>query len=139
MILIDTGPLVALFDPKDPDFQACHLTLNNINEALYTTETVLTETLHLLEPASRGAEGLKQFIVEEYVSLLSLDKADVQRSFELMDTYSDRPMDFADATLIVMAEKLKTRKVFTLDRKDFSIYRIKRGYRHYPVELIGPE
>lgn len=137
MILIDTGPLVALFDPKDPDFKTCHLTLNAINEPLYTTEAVLTEALHLLEPTSRGSEGLKQFIIEEYVSLLPLDKADIERSFELMDTYSDCPMDFADATLIVIAEKLHTRKVFTLDRNDFSTYRVKRGHRHYPVELIG--
>lgn len=136
MILIDTGPLVALFDPKDPDFQACHLTLNAISEPLFTTEAVLTETLHLLQPGSRGSEGLKQFIVEEFVSLLPLDKSDIKRSFELMDQYSDCPMDFADATLIVMAEKLETRRVFTLDTNDFSTYRIKRGHRHYPVELV---
>lgn len=137
MILLDTGPLVALFDPRDPDFRACHLALNAITEPLFTTEAVLTEALHLLEPGSRGSEGLKQFVIEEFVSLLPLDKPDIERSFELMDQYSDCPMDFADSTLVTMAEKLHTRKIFTLDKKDFSTYRVKRGHRHYPVELIG--
>ena len=137
MILIDTGPLVALFDPKDPDFKRCHLRLDSIDEPLYTTEAVLTEVLHLLESSSRGSEGLKQFVLEEYVSLLPLEKADIERSFELMDRYADCPMDFADATLIVLAEKIYTRKVFTLDNNDFSTYRVKRGHRHYPIEIIN--
>lgn len=137
MILMDTGPLVALFDPRDPDFKKCHLVLETINEPLYTTEAILTEALHMLDPGSRGADGLKQFILEDYVSLLPLEKPDIERSFELMDKYSDCSMDFADATLVVLAEKIHTRKVFTLDQNDFSTYRVKQGYRHYPIEIIN--
>jgi hypothetical protein len=137
VILIDTGPLVALFDPKDPDFKHCHLVLKGISEPLYTTEAVLTEVLHLLDPASQGSEGVKKFVLERYVALLPLDIADIERAFELMDQYLDRPMDLTDATLLVLAEKLRTRKVFTLDENDFSVYRVKRGHRHYPVHIIG--
>lgn len=54
-----------------------------------------------------------------------------------MQEYTDLPMDFADATLVSMAESLGTQKVFTLDRGDFSVYRIKKGYRHLPFEVIG--
>lgn len=45
-------------------------------------------------------------------------------------------MDLADASLIVAAEALATRKIFTLDRSDFETYRIKRGHRHYPAEIL---
>ena len=136
MILLDTGPLVALFDPRDRDSTACHEILEAIREPLYTSEAVVTEALHLLQAGSRGAEGLKQFLIESYATVLPLDHAGLERAFELMDRYADCPMDFADATLIVLAEKLKTRKIFTLDWDDFSVYRIKRGYRHYPVDLV---
>jgi predicted nucleic acid-binding protein len=46
-------------------------------------------------------------------------------------------MDLADASLIVAAETLTTRKIFTIDRKDFAASRIRRGHRHYAVEIIA--
>jgi predicted nucleic acid-binding protein len=54
-----------------------------------------------------------------------------------MDVYCDHPMDLADASLIVAAETLETRKVFTVDRKDFEAYRVRRAHRHYAVEIIS--
>ncbi|HWP91241.1 MAG TPA: hypothetical protein VNN20_03450 [Thermodesulfobacteriota bacterium] len=53
-----------------------------------------------------------------------------------MDKYADHPMDFADASLIVAAEVLKTNKVFTIDRQDFETYRVRRGHRYYRVEIV---
>ncbi len=53
-----------------------------------------------------------------------------------MEQYADHSMDLADASLIAAAELLETRKVFTLDEKDFSAYRIRRGHRHYAVEIV---
>lgn len=139
MILVDTGPLVALFDPKDQDHVACRKILDGIVEPLYTTEAVLTEVLHMLASGSNGAEGVKAFFMREFISLVALNKQDVQRAFTLMDKYQDLPMDFADATLIVVGENLKTDKVFTLDFNNFRLYKIQKGHRHYPLTLIGPE
>jgi predicted nucleic acid-binding protein len=59
------------------------------------------------------------------------------RALELMETYADHPMDLADASLIAAAEALSTRRVFTIDRADFSAYRIRRGHRHQPVEIVS--
>lgn len=137
MILIDTGPLIALFDPKDPDHKACHKTLDKITEPLFTTEAVLTEAFHLLDPRSRGTEGLKQFILQEYTSVVCIQLESFCRVFELMEKYIDCPMDFADATLIVLAEQLTISKVFTLDITDFSVYRVKRGHRHVALKIIN--
>jgi predicted nucleic acid-binding protein len=53
-----------------------------------------------------------------------------------MEKYRDHPMDLADASIVVAAEALGTRKVFTLDRHDFRSYRIKRGHRSYSVEIL---
>ena len=137
MILVDTGPLVALFDPKDPEFGDCHTVLKSLNQPLYTTEAVLTEAFHLLDPGSRGAEGLMRFVLEGYVTVTSLEQPDTARAFELMDKYSDCPMDYADASIVAMAEKMKTLSVFTLDTGDFSTYRIKKGHRYYSPVIVG--
>jgi hypothetical protein len=60
----------------------------------------------------------------------------VKRAFELMERYADHPMDFADASLIVAAEALRTNRVFTIDRGGFETYRIRRGHRYYRVEIV---
>ena len=106
---------------------SCHKVLKTIEEPLYTTEAVLTEVLTVFDPGSRGAEGIKEYFLGDYVSLHALAMEDIERSFSLMDKYSDLPMDFADATLLSVAEKLGTAKIFTLDFNDFNIYRYKKG------------
>jgi uncharacterized protein len=58
------------------------------------------------------------------------------RAFELMEIYSDHPMDLADASLVTAAESLNIRTVFTLDRRDFEAYRVRRGHRYYPIEIL---
>jgi predicted nucleic acid-binding protein len=53
-----------------------------------------------------------------------------------MEVYADHPMDLADASLVVSAELLGTRKVFTVDRRDFETYKVRRGHRHYPMDIV---
>lgn len=137
MILIDTGPFVALFDPQDTLHHRCREVLQTIREPLSTTVPVLTEAFHMLSPESHGADRLRDFILRSGASVWFMDYAGIQRAFELMEQYADHPMDLADASLIVAAEVLKTSKVFTLDRRDFNTYRIRRGHRHQKVEIVG--
>lgn len=137
MILVDTGPLVALFDPKDEHHSRCRRTLSSIRESLSTTVPVLTEAFHVLEPQSVGSDRLRDFIAKKGASVWNFDRASLVRAFELMETYADRPMDLADASIIVAAEELKTRKVFTIDRNDFQTYRVRRGHRYHPLQIVG--
>ena len=58
----------------------------------------MTEAFHLLDPSSRGTEGLMRFVLEGYVTVTALEQTDTARAFELMDKYSDCPMDYADGT-----------------------------------------
>lgn len=136
MIVVDTGPLVALFDPKDAGHPRCVDALKTIRERLYTTLPVLTEAFHILQPDSIGSDRLRDFIVHGGLSIWFLDDVQLLRAFELMEQYSDSPMDLADASLIAAAEALRTKKVFTIDRRDFRRYRIRRGHRHHPPEII---
>jgi uncharacterized protein len=137
LILVDTGPLVALFDPKDADHAHCRKVLRGIDEPLGSTLPVLTEAFHILSPESTGSNRLRDFILQGGLWVLDLDRSALERAFELMEQYRDHPMDLADASLIALAETIPTRQVFTLDRKDFSVYRLRRGHRHLAVEILG--
>jgi predicted nucleic acid-binding protein len=129
MTLVDTGPIVALFDPRDRWHSRCIATLKGISGRMWTTVPVLTEAFHLLSPASPGAQGLMDFVRDGGLAVWFLSDESVQRALELMVQYSTQPMDFADASLVVAAESLSTRRIFTIDRKDFDVYRIQRGHR----------
>jgi uncharacterized protein len=137
MILVDTGPLIALFDPKDGEHDRCVRTLASIRERICTTLPVLTEAFHMLNPGSIGADRLREFVLRDGLSVWFFEPTALERAFELMGLYADHPMDLADASLVVAAEALKTRKVFTIDRSDFRTYRIRRGHRHHAFEVIG--
>jgi len=137
MILVDTGPFVALFDPQDAEHARCRQVLESVREALFTTTSVLTEAFHLLTPNSLGADRLRDFILEGGTGLWPMDQAALARAFELMEQYRDHPMDLADASIIVAAEALRTTKVFTLDRADFRTYRVRRGHRYVKVDILG--
>ena len=83
-----------------------------------------------------GRTGCAEFIGRGGLAVWFLDETSLQRAFALMEQYADHPMDLADASLIVAAEALPTRKVFTIDRQDFATYRIRRGHRYYGVDII---
>jgi predicted nucleic acid-binding protein len=137
VILIDAGPLVALFDPQDSLHRQCAETLEGIHEPINSTIPVLTEAFHLLQPQSRGADRLREFISGGGLSIWFFTKPALVRAFELMELYADHPMDLADASLVVAAESLRTRKVFTIDRNDFEAYRWRSGHRHYSFEILS--
>ena len=136
MILVDTGPLVALFDPRDGQHDRCVSRLKAIREPIFTTTPVLTEAFPMLGPASMGSERLREFIEGGGLSVWFFERSSLTRAFELMELYADHPMDLADASLVVAAETLGTRQVFTIDRNDFASYRMRRGHRHQPMSII---
>ena len=137
MILVDTGPLVALFDPRDDAHKRCASVLEKIECPIATTVPVLTEAFHLLQPASFGAMRLMDFIAHGGLEILFLDDTGISRAFDLMVQYADSPMDLADASLVVAAERQDLRTIFTIDRNDFATYRIRRGHQHFTFEVLG--
>jgi predicted nucleic acid-binding protein len=136
VILVDTGPLVALFDLQDEHHERCVKTLKSIRAPIGTTVAVLTEAFHMLEPQSMGSDRLREFIAKNAMSVWFFEQASLLRAFELMELYADRPMDLADASLVAAAEALDTRTIFTIDRDDFATYRVRRGHRHFALEVL---
>ena len=136
MILIDTGPMIGLFDPLDHFHKRSVTLLQQIQEPLFSTLPVLTEAFHLLNPGSQGAENLRSFIVNEGLTIWLMDNTALFRAFDLMKKYADHPMDLADASLVAAAEAFRARRIFTIDRDDFETYRVKIGHRYYPFEIL---
>lgn len=90
----------------------------------------------MLSPASHGAARVRDFVRKGGVTVWFMNGEALERALELMNRYADNPMDLADASLIVAAETLGARKVFTLDRDDFSSYRVLRGRTHEALEIL---
>jgi len=78
----------------------------------------------LLGDLPKAQEALWEMLARGVLQFLPLDLADVARMRELMSKYADLPMDLADAALVRIAEREGIRKIFTVDRKDFSVYRL---------------
>ena len=136
MIWVDTGPLVALFDPRDGQHRHCRQVLASLREPLYTTIPVLTEAFHMLSPGSQGSARLMDFIGDGGLCTWYLDDDTTERAFSLMNEYADQAMDLADASLIVAVETTRCRTLFTLDRKDFLVYRARVGHRRVALDLV---
>ena len=124
MILIDAGPMVALIDADDQHHAACVAALKKIRQPLGTVWPALTEAMYLLADLPKGQDALWEAIVRGAIQLLPVGLPDVPRIRELMSKYANRPMDLADATLVAVAERERIRQFFTIDRKDFAVYRL---------------
>lgn len=139
MILIDTGPLVAAFDPSEPGHVACGRTLAALRDESVTTTPVLAEAFHLLARRQRASRGLMELVLGGPLAVFRMEDGDLRRCFDLMVRHADGPMDFADASLVCAGERSGIDRVFTFDRRHFSAYRMRRGYRRVPFTIFEPE
>jgi uncharacterized protein len=128
VILVDAGPLVALIHADDKHHRACREALKEIREPLVTAWPVVTEAMYLLGFSATAQDALWQMLERQAPALLPLAVDDAPRMRELMQKYADLPMDLAEAALVRLAEREGIRCIFTLDRKDFHVYR-PRGKR----------
>ena len=135
VVLVDTGPLVALFDPSDADHERCKQALAQLRRRRRVTSlAVITEATYLLSFSARAQRALLAFIAAGAVEVAEFGAAHVSRAAALMERFQSLPMDFADATLVVLAEQFLTTSVLTLDARDFSVYRVgRRAFRVTPA------
>jgi len=132
-ILIDSGPLIALFDSSDKYHQeAVHFIKTN-KYPLATTLASITETLHLLDFNRNAQIDFLEWVHRGAVEIHNIENSDFKRLRELTEKYRDLPMDFADSCLVYLAEKLNLNTIATIDR-DFTIYRI-QGRRKFKMVL----
>jgi uncharacterized protein len=128
-VLIDTGPLVAIVDATDKDHDRCAGELKKLTDPLVTTWSVVTEATYLLGQTANpldSQDALLAAIERQIVLVAAVAHPDLLPLRALLRKYRDLPMDLADATLVRVAERDGIRQIFTLDRRDFEVYRIGR-------------
>jgi hypothetical protein len=133
-MLFDTGVFVALLDKSEKNHERCIAFLKDFKGKLFTTEPVLTETLYLLGLSIKAQRLCIDFILKGGATLIPQSMESLSRASALMEKYEDVPMDFADATLVSLAEEMDVVEIFTLDRRGFGTYRIrgKTAFKIWP-------
>lgn len=121
--LIDTGALLALLDRGDRWHHPCVAALSALPLPLATSAAVLAELFHLLS-SPREIPAAWTLLRSGGVTVLPITDDDLPEIEELMHRYRDRPMDFADATLVHLARRESLTTIFTVDHNDFETYRI---------------
>ncbi len=133
--LIDTGAIVALLDASDSWHQAISAAIAHVPLPFATTAAVLTEVMHFYGDRPDRLARAWRLIRSPAVVVLPIDGSDLPDLERLMKRYADIPMDFADASLVRLAEREGLSTILTVDR-DFEIYRIggRRRFRCLPAD-----
>jgi hypothetical protein len=124
-ILIDTGVLVALFDKSDSYHQAALAFIKNFKGQFISTTAVLTEVCYLLDFSVETQLNFLTWVRNGAVKLEPVLVDDLEKIITLTRKYADLPMDFADSTLVAIADRLNIQKIASID-SDFMIYRFKQ-------------
>ncbi|HMD47479.1 MAG TPA: PIN domain-containing protein [Bryobacteraceae bacterium] len=132
--LIDTGAILALLDRSDRWHNACVDAFRQLRLPLLTSEAVLTEVFHLAGDTRTEMESAWKLVRSGALVLGTIEDAELPHLHDLMSRYWDRPMDFADATLVYLAKRESLSMILTVDQADFATYRIegKRQFRMVP-------
>jgi predicted nucleic acid-binding protein len=121
-VIIDSGPLIALFDKDDHYHHKAIEFIKNFKGQLLSNYAVITEVSHLLDFSVTVQIDFLQWIFDGSIKIEDITTNDLLRIIELTGKYSDLPMDFADASLVVLCERIKIREVASVE-SDFGIYR----------------
>ena len=123
IVLVDAGPLVALIDRSDSHHQRCVDALATLRDPMGSVWPAFTEAMYLVSASAYAQRALWDMINVVGLRFIQIGLDDCPRMRELMWKYRDLPMDLADAALVRVAEREGLRRIFTIDRQDFEIYR----------------
>lgn len=124
-IIVDAGPLIALFRKRDRHHAGVVRFLSTNRARLVSTLPVVTEACYFLNAAGKAA--LLSWIRRGGLSVQAVTADDFDEIAVIIERYADRNIDFADATLLWLADLIGTREVMTIDRRDFVVYRTRGG------------
>jgi hypothetical protein len=134
--LLDTGAILAILRPHDRWHRPCVEAVTQLPLPLLTSEAVLTELFHLVGSEAHKVATAWNFVRSGALTLGSIADADLPALSRLMHQYHDRPMDFADATLVHLAQRESLSTILTVDVSDFQTYRVD-GRKRFRI-LPGP-
>lgn len=124
--LMDTGPMVALFNKSDTYHTKSLKFIKSFKGKFVTSIASITEAIYLLDFDENAQFAFLNWINAGSVEIEHVDNSQIERVVTLFKKYSDLPMDFADGCLVAIAEKLNVNEVATID-SDFEVYRIQRN------------
>ena len=133
-ILVDTGPLVALLSREDAHHRTCVAALREMSGPLLSCWPVITEAVWLLRRSPRAIQQLLGSMDAGFLELLPLAGTEAKAIAALMKRYESIRPQLADAALVYLAGRERIDTIFTLDRRDFSVYRTarRRAFRIVP-------
>jgi predicted nucleic acid-binding protein len=123
--ILDTSFLVATVNRKDKNHDRVLETIAHLKESLILPTTVLPEVAYLIS-SRLGHHKMRQFLAEvvrNNVPIEHLEQNDLPRVIQILTEYADSELDFVDATIVAIAERMKVTKILTLDRRDFGMIR----------------
>ena len=121
--LVDTGFLYALADVRDMHHNRALEVSRTLSDTVIVPVTVLPEICYLLD-SRLGHAAMRQFLIRLHDGPMLIEqvtKADLARASEILDQYADSRIDFVDATLVTLAERLNIIHILTVDRRHFQI------------------
>lgn len=133
VVLIDTGPLVALFSERDKDHEAVKKTFATLHLPLLTCLPVITEAAYHLRDRPDKVRQLLSACRGSHLMLLPIEGRHMEEINTILSKYEDQKFDFADACLMHIAEREGSGQVFTLDERDFRVFRTAAGK---PLSLV---
>jgi len=138
-VLLDTGAILALLNHQDRFHSACIQAVSQLPTPFLTSEAVLTETLYMVAAHGYNVDHAWGLIRSGMVTLGGVGDSDLPVLERLMRQYRDRPMDFADATLVHLAQRESLTTILTVDVADFQIYRIdgRKRFRVLPATALA--
>lgn len=124
--LIDTGPLYSFFDSSDKHAKRTREFLRDYTGRLITTLAIVTEVSYLLGDIKPAQLDFIEWVQKGAIEIADVKSQDFSEIHKGMKKYADTPMDFADATLVFIANSLKVSNIITFD-DDFRVYRLAGG------------
>lgn len=123
--IVDTSFLVSLINPRESSHQACLAVAQTTRERLVIPQVVLPEATYLVDKylGHTAMRAMVRQLLQATWSLEPLLEGDMERIAAVLDQYRDQNIDFADAAIVAIAERLKAQRVLTLDRRHFSLLR----------------
>jgi predicted nucleic acid-binding protein len=126
-VLADTGPIVAILSRRDQYHRKCVEALHDLPGPLFTCWPVITEAAWLLRRDPTAVQELLHSLDTGFLELLPLTTADAKPIAAILKKYRDIRIQLADATLVHLAARDALDTIFTLDQRDFSVYRLPKG------------
>lgn len=124
-VVLDTSALIAVGRRRDPGHGAMVDALGAERSGIHVPQTILVETAQVVTArAGKSAwSSILRDILDSDWRVESLTDDDLRRCADVLDAYADSRIDFVDASVMAVAERLGAHRIYTLDRRDFSMMR----------------